>query len=205
MIIGLTGESGAGKSTVARLLEMNGFYIIDCDAISRTLDTDKDYVAAIERAFGASAVHFYGGVKRVNRKALGALIFGKNAVNGGVAKINAISHPIIIARVHESIALAKAAGKIAVIDAPLLFEAGLDSVCDITVGVTAPESERIARLCLRDGIDADMAKKRFANQKSEEFLRNNCTYIISNKEGSEALAAKVLDVTKKITKGLEKQ
>jgi dephospho-CoA kinase len=57
---------------------------------------------------------------------------------------------------------------------------------------------------MRDGIDADMAKKRFANQKSEEFLKNNCTYIISNDGASEALAAKVLDVTVKITKGLEK-
>ena len=204
MIIGLTGESGAGKSTVARLLEMNGFYMIDCDAISRTLDTDKNYVAAIERAFGTAAVHFYGGVKRINRKALGALVFGKDAVAGGVEKINAISHPIIITKVYESIALARAAGKSAVIDAPLLFEAGLDTVCDVTVGVTAPAEARIARLAARDGIDADMAKKRFANQKSEEFLKNNCTYIISNEGGSEALAAKVLDVTEKITKGLEK-
>ena len=204
MIIGLTGESGAGKSTVARLLEMNGFYIIDCDAISRTLDTDRNYISAIEREFGASAVNFYGGVKRVNRKALGALVFGRDAAPGGVAKLNAISHPIIIAKVHESIALAKAAGKSAVIDAPLLFEAGLDAVCDVTVGVTAPRDVRIARLSARDGIDADTAMKRFANQKSEDFLRSNCTYIISNDGGSEALAAKVLDVTEKITKGTGK-
>jgi len=204
MIIGLTGESGAGKSTVARLLEMNGFYIIDCDAISRSLDTDKEYVAAIESAFGASAINYYGGIKRVNRKMLGALIFGKDAVEGGVAKINAISHPIIIEKVHENIALAKAAGKSAVIDAPLLFEAGLDKVCDITIGVTAPIEVRIARLCSRDGINADVAKRRFANQKSEEFLKNNCTYIISNDSGSEALTEKVLDVTQKITKGFER-
>ena len=204
MIIGLTGESGAGKSTVARLLEMNGFYIIDCDAISRTLDTDKSYVSAVESAFGASAVHFSGGRKRVNRKMLGALIFGKDAVEGGVAKINAISHPIIIEKVHENIALAKAAGKSAVIDAPLLFEAGLDAVCDVTVGVTAPVDARIARLCVRDGINADVAKRRFAKQKNEEFLKKHCTYIISNDGESEALAAKVLDITKKIMKGFER-
>lgn len=203
MIIGLTGESGAGKSTVARLLEMYGFYIIDCDAISRTLDTDKSYVEAIESAFGPSAVKFTGGRKRVDRKMLGALIFGKDAVEGGVAKINAISHPIIIAKVHESIALAKAAGKSAVIDAPLLFEAGLDGVCDVTVGVTAPIEARIARLCARDGINADVAKRRFANQKSEEFLKNNCTYIISNDGDSDVLAKRVLAVTQKITKGFE--
>jgi dephospho-CoA kinase len=202
MIIGLTGESGAGKSTVARLLEMNGFFIIDCDAISRTLDTDKAYVAAIENAFGASAVHFYGGVKRVNRKALGAMIFGKDAAAGGVAKINAISHPIIIAKVYESIALAKEMGKMAVIDAPLLFEAGLDAACDATIGVIAPVEARIARLCLRDGIGADVAKNRFANQKSEDFLKKHCTYIISNNGTGEALAAQVLAVTQKIKKGI---
>ena len=201
MIIGLTGESGAGKSTVARLLEMYGFYIIDCDAISRTLDTDREYVSAIESAFGTEAVHFSGGVKRINRKALGALVFGRNAVAGGVAKLNSISHPIIISRVHENIAHAKAVGKSTVIDAPLLFEAGLDAVCDVTIGVIAPIDARIARLCERDGIDADMAKKRFANQKNEEFLKNNCTYIISNDGGSEALSKKVLAVTEKITKG----
>ena len=204
MIIGLTGESGAGKSTVARLLEMYGFYIIDCDAISRTLDTDREYISAIENAFGPSAVHFSGGVRRINRKALGELVFGKNAVSGGVARLNSISHPIIIAKVHENISLAKAAGKSAVIDAPLLFEAGLDAVCDMTVGVTAPLSVRIARLCARDGIDADMAKKRFANQKNEEFLKEHCTYIISNNGESESLARDVLDLTEKITKGFEK-
>ncbi|MBQ9745713.1 MAG: dephospho-CoA kinase [Clostridia bacterium] len=203
MIIGLTGESGAGKSTVARLLEMYGFYIIDCDAISRTLDTDREYVAKIERTFGEAAVHFYGGVKRVNRKALGALVFGKCAAADAVKKLNAVSHPIIIARVHESIALAKAAGKSAVIDAPLLFEAGLDSVCDVTVGVIAPVEARIARLCARDGISADVALGRFANQKDDAFLKKHCTYIISNDKGSEELAAGVLAVTQKITKGFE--
>ena len=98
--------------------------------------------------------------------------------------------------------LAKAAGKSAVIDAPLLFEAGLDKVCDVTVGVTAPIDARIARLCSRDGIGADVAKNRFANQKNEEFLKSHCTYIISNDGGSEALSQKVLAVTQKITKGI---
>ena len=58
MIVGLTGESGAGKSTAAKFLEMYGFYIIDCDAISRTLDTDKKYIAQVEAAFGTEATTF---------------------------------------------------------------------------------------------------------------------------------------------------
>jgi dephospho-CoA kinase len=201
MIIGLTGESGAGKSTVAKFLEMYGFYIIDCDAISRTLDTDKEYIARVEAEFGPQATSFAGGMKRINRKALGALLFGKDAKDGAVAKLNSISHPIIIAKVHEEISKARAAQKSAVIDAPLLFESGLDEICDVTVGVTAPIETRIARLCARDGISADMALKRFANQKNEAFLRTNCTHVISNDGDSESLASRVLSVTEKITKG----
>ena len=201
MIIGLTGESGAGKSTVAKFLEMYGFYIIDCDAISRTLDTDKKYISEVEAAFGTEATTFAGGTKRINRKALGAMLFGKEARDGAVARLNSISHPIIIAKVHEEIAKANAADKCAVIDAPLLYESGLDKICDITLGVIAPVDVRISRLCARDGISADMARKRFENQKDDDFLKSHCTYIISNGEGSDALAAQVLSVTEKITKG----
>lgn len=201
MIIGLTGESGAGKSTVAKFLEMSGFYIVDCDGISRTLDTDREYVAQVESAFGADAVFFGGGQKRVNRKALGQMLFGKDARSGNVEKLNAISHPIIIARVHEEIAHATEFGRSVIIDAPLLFESGLDKICDVTVGVIAPIDVRISRLCARDGITEDMAQKRFAKQKDDAFLRANCTYIIMNDESSETLAARVLALTEKLTKG----
>ncbi len=198
MIIGLTGESGAGKSTVAKFLEMSGFYIVDCDGISRTLDTNKEYVAQVESAFGSEAVFFGGGVKRVNRKALGAMLFGKDAKSGNVEKLGAISHPIIIAKVHEEIAHAAEFGRSVIIDAPLLFESGLDKICDATLGVIAPVEVRIARLCARDNITEDMARKRFAKQKNEVFLRANCTYIIMNDADSETLAARVLAVTEKL-------
>jgi dephospho-CoA kinase len=201
MIIGLTGESGAGKSTVAKFLEMSGFYIIDCDGISRTLDTDREYVAQIEQAFGAEAITFGGGQKRVNRKALGTMLFGKDAPSGNADKLNAISHPIIIARVHAEIAHATEFGRSVIIDAPLLFESGLDKICDVTIGVIAPIETRIARLCMRDGITEDMARKRFEKQKDDAFLRANCTYIIVNDSNSETLAARVLAVTEKLAKG----
>ncbi len=201
MIIGLTGESGAGKSTVAKFLEMSGFYIVDCDGISRTLDTDREYVAQVEQAFGAEAISFGGGQKRINRKALGAMLFGKDAVSGNVERLNAISHPIIIARAHAEIAHATEFGRSVIIDAPLLFESGLDKICDVTVGVIAPIEVRIARLCARDGITEDMARKRFEKQKDDAFLRANCTHIIMNDEGSETLAARVLAVTERIMKG----
>ncbi|MBO5007111.1 MAG: dephospho-CoA kinase [Clostridia bacterium] len=201
MIIGLTGESGAGKSSVARLLEVFGFYIIDCDGISRTLDTDKAYIAQVEKAFGREVISFCGAHKRVNRKALGEKIFGENAVRGAVSVLNGISHPIIIKKVHEEIDNAKACGKTAVIDAPLLFESGLDKICDVTVGVIASEQSRVKRLCLRDGIDEATAKKRFAAQKDDAFLKANCTHIIVNDADEAALSESVRILIKKLTKG----
>lgn len=201
MIIGLTGESGAGKSTVARFLEMYGFCIIDCDAISRTLDTDRKYISEVEEAFGEKALTFSGGVRRIDRKALGAMLFGKDARPGAVEKLNSISHPIIIARVHEEVKKALDAKKCAVIDAPLLFESGLDRICDLTVGVIAPIAARIERLCKRDGITPDMALKRFAKQKDDAFIKAHCTYVIVNDSDSETLSAQVLSLAEKITKG----
>lgn len=201
MIIGLTGESGAGKSTVARLFDVFGFCIIDCDAISRTLDTDRAYIAEVEKAFGRDVISFCGAQKRVNRKTLGEKVFGKNARTDAVKILNAISHPIIIEKVREGISNAKSCGRTAVIDAPLLFESGLDKICDMTIGVIAPEEVRIARLCTRDDIDADIAKKRFAAQKDEAFLRANCNHIIVNDGDNEALAERVRDVLKILSKG----
>ncbi|MBO5024499.1 MAG: dephospho-CoA kinase [Clostridia bacterium] len=204
MIIGLTGESGAGKSSVARLLDMFGLYIIDCDGISRTLDTDKAYIAQVEKAFGREVISFCGAHKKVNRKALGEKVFGRNAEAGDVTTLNEISHPIIIGKVHDGIAYAKACGKTAVIDAPLLFESGLDKICDITIGVIAPEKVRIERLCARDGIDALTAKKRFAAQKDDAFLKANCTHIIVNDDDEAALSESVRALMKILTKGTDR-
>lgn len=203
MIIGLTGESGAGKSTVAKLFDSLGFCVADCDAISKTLDTDGTYIAEIEKAFGSEVIMFCGAQKRINRKALGEKVFGKDAKKDSVKILNSISHPIIIKKVLEKVSAANAAGKTAVIDAPLLFESGLDKVCDSIVGVIAPESVRIERLCMRDGISSDMARKRFAVQKDDSFLRAHCNHIIVNDSDGEELKRRAKVVLEELSKGTD--
>ncbi len=203
MIIGLTGESGAGKSTVAKLFDAFGFCVVDCDAISKTLDTDGTYIAEIEEAFGDDVIMLCGAQRRVNRKALGEKVFGKNAKKDSVKTLNSISHPIIIKKVFEKVSAANKEGKTAVIDAPLLFESGLDKICDSIVGVIAPESVRIERLCMRDGITSDMAKKRFAAQKDDAFLRANCHHIIVNDSDGEELSRRAEVVLKELSKGTD--
>ncbi len=199
MIIGLTGASGSGKSTVAGIFAGAGYLISDCDAISRSLDTDTHYVSRIEEAFGSCVISFSLGKKRVDRKALAGKIFGDGAVRGGVELLESISHPIIIDKVKKDVEYAKNTSRSIVIDAPLLFESGLDRLCDITVGVIAPLDVKIKRLCERDGIDESMAHRRFKKQKDDGFLKENCTYIIMNDGEREKLFSSAADIIKRIS------
>ncbi|MGN1095528.1 MAG: dephospho-CoA kinase [Eubacteriales bacterium] len=199
MIIGLTGNSGSGKSTVAGIFADSGFFIIDCDAYSRALDSDPEYVSEIEKQFGRSAVSFSNGHKRVDRRALAELVFGASAEKDAVSRLDSISHPMIIAKINAQISLSKAENRSIVIDAPLLFESGLDRICDATVGVIAPENVRIKRLALRDGIGEDVAKKRFSAQKDEAFLKENCDFIINNGDECKELRMRVLEIIKAIS------
>lgn len=200
MIIGLTGASGSGKSTVAKLFSSSGFCVIDCDKISRSLDTDSEYISKIENAFGASVISFSDGKKRVDRKALAKAVFGEGASSDAVAVIDSISHPMIIEKIKDTIREGGKSNRSFVIDAPLLFESGLDKMCNVTVGVIASEKERIARLCIRDGIDAKTAGRRFENQKSDDFIKSNCDFVINNDKTEKELFVLSREVIEKISK-----
>lgn len=200
MIIGLTGASGSGKSTVAKLFSSSGFCVIDCDEISRTLDTDPEYISKIKDAFGASVISFFDGKKRVDRKALAKAVFGDNALPNAVKTIDSISHPMIIEKIKSTVRAGEKSARAFVIDAPLLFDSGLDKMCNVTVGVVAPEKARIARLCLRDGIDEKTAERRFKNQKSDDFIKSNCDFVINNDKTEEELFSLTREVIEKISK-----
>lgn len=190
MKIGLTGSSGSGKSTVAAMFLLRGCHIVDCDRISRSIDALPEYKAAVREKFG-DGVFDDGG--SIDRRALGKLVF-ENA--GLLSELTAISHPIIISCVMEEIK--KHGDENVVIDAPLLFESGLDKICDVTVGVIAEHGVRAHRVSRRDGISEEDAARRVSLQKSDDFYRNNCIFIIENDGTPEelrmcfdALAAKI--------------
>ncbi len=78
----------------------------------------------------------------------------------------------------------------AVIDAPQLFESGIDKICDMTIAVLADERIRFSRIISRDGISEDYARKRMASQKDDSFFISNCTHIIYNNGNEEELFRK---------------
>ena len=83
-----------------------------------------------------------------------------------------------------------------VIDAPLLFESKLDQICDFVIGMMAKEEEKIERICKRDGISKEMAKKRLNIQMNEEELKKRADYVIINDGNMETLEEEIKKVWK---------
>lgn len=171
--LGLTGPTGAGKSTVARLLEQNGIPLVDADAIARTVtEKGSPVLSALADTFGKDILFPDGSL---DRRALAAVAFSSKE---NTEKLNAVSHPAILARIRR--ALADATGDTVVLDAPLLFETGLDALCDHTVAIVADEAVRLARITARDGISEEAAKKRMAVQPDTAFYAARADILLYN-------------------------
>lgn len=195
MKIGLTGSSGSGKSTVAAMFKACGYHIVDCDKISRSIDALPEYKAAVREKFGDRVFDKRSGI---DRRALGKLVFDDPDL---LSALTAISHPIIIARVLKEIE--KCGDANVVIDAPLLFESGLDKICDVTVGVIANAKERAHRVARRDKIAVKDAVRRVSSQKNIDFYKKNCIFIIKNSGTLDELEKSFHDVAAKL--GSEKK
>ena len=170
MILGITGGTGCGKTTLLKVIAENGGLILDCDAIyHQLLSTDTSLLAAIEARFPGTVED---GI--LQRKKLGAIVFSDEKA---LLDLNKITHSAIKAEVLRQL---ESNPKLAAIDAIALFEAGLAELCDITVAVTAPEEIRVQRLMLRDGISEAYARSRIAAQHPEYWFREHCDCTLEN-------------------------
>ena len=183
MIIGITGGTGCGKTTLLNLIAQKGGLILDCDAIYHALLlSDKAMLSAIETRFPGVVED---GV--LNRKKLGAIVF---ADRQALLDLNAITHAAVKAEVLRRL---EAKPSLAAIDAIGLFEGGLAELCDVTVAVTAPAEDRVRRLMARDGISEDYARARIAAQHDDAWFREKCGHILENHGSLDAFATKCID------------
>lgn len=189
-VIGLTGQSGAGKGTVASILAEHGFPHIDCDKIYHSLLVNgTDCTRELTNAFGADILAEDGSV---DRKKLGTAVFTGEGHEKRLDTLNKITHKYVLDECRKILDIHKRSGvNAAVVDAPTLFESGFDKECDIILAVGALKEVRLKRITERDGISREKALARFASQKSEEFFREHADYMIFNSSDRDALVSEV--------------
>ena len=181
-IIGITGGSGCGKTTLLNIIQDRGGLILDCDAIyHELLKTDKAMLSAIDARFPGV---LEDGI--LNRKKLGAIVF---ADEKALLDLNAITHTAVKKEVLRRL---ESSPKLAAIDAIGLFEGNLAELCHVTVAVTAPMEDRVRRLMKRDGISESYARSRIAAQHSDSWFREKCDRVLENDVDFDAFATKCI-------------
>ena len=176
IILGITGPTGAGKTTALNALKALGAAVIDCDAVYHELLAECQAMLNELRTRYGDRIFTPNGA--LDRKALGAIVF---ADEGALQDLNAITHRYISAEVDRRIALAREEGRpAAAVDAIALIESGLGERCHCTVAVTAPDEVRVRRIMARDGIGEEYARLRIAAQKPVSYFEENCDYALSN-------------------------
>lgn len=187
IVIGLTGLSGSGKSTVAEMFRNKGAAVIDCDILARKVtEKGKPCLNDLADEFGGEILQNDG---TLDRKKLAATAF---QTAESTEKLNKITHLYIMQEIENEIKEYKNSNVSAVLlDAPQLFESGADKLCDVTVCVIAEQNTAKQRIIERDGLDEPSAQTRLDRQFSNDFFKSHTDYVIFNESTLERLKAQV--------------
>ena len=172
IVLGLTGGTGAGKTSALNAIRELGGESIHCAAVyHEMLGHDEDLRNTINAAFPG----VFGPDGKLNRKKLGQEVFAKKE---RLDKLNAIVFRFLIPELERR--LDSIPDGLYAIDAINLIESGLDRLCDRTIAVTAPTELRVRRIMARDNITEQYARLRISAQKPDEFYRGKCDLELNN-------------------------
>ena len=195
MIIGITGSSGAGKSTICDILKDEyKVKIINADKIAKKLSRKgTNYIIDIIEKFGKDIVDEEG---ELRRKKLAEIIYTDSEKR---KELNECTFKYIRKEIERQIKKEKNSNNnnTVIIDAPLLFECELDKICDKVIGIISKKELQIERVVARDNIDYDQAEKRINAQATNEFYKDKCDDIIENNNDVFKLKRKIKEIANK--------
>ena len=201
-VIGLTGQTGAGKTSVSEVIRSRGIPVIDADQVSRdVVAKQKECVADLALAFSITILNADG---TLNRKRLASIVFCDPAQ---LRRLNTIIFPYIVREVNERVEALRKTGRheMAVLDAPTLFESGCDSICDKVVSVIANETERLNRIVIRDRLTDEEARNRIASQQPDDFYVSRSQYVIENNGRADEIRLKTIELLERLKGDLRKE
>ena len=182
-IIGITGNSGSGKSTISKLISKNyEAKIIDADKIAKEMTKNNgEYLQAIRQAFGNDVIKN----NELDRKKLADIVFLNRAEK---EKLDGLTFEYVVEEIKKELeANQNLDYQYIILDVPLLFESKLDKLCDYTIGVIANKTEKIKRICKRDKLSKEKALQRLNSQPNDEFFTKNCNTVINNEDKEETI------------------
>lgn len=178
MLIGLTGKTGSGKSSAAKIFEKLGAFVVDCDKVAHEVLEHAEVKKALVREFSESILESDG---TIGRKKLGKIVFSDP---DKLSSLNRIMHSAII---DEALSMCYDSQKdICILDGSEIESSGVYKKCRYVVVITADEKIRLDRIMLRDGIDRKEALTRIKAQKDYSkdaiVIENNCNVLVLEKE-----------------------
>lgn len=183
LVIGLTGQTGAGKTTVSGMFSDRGASVIDADVVARdTIDSSHECLADLVLEYSTEIITPEG---TLNRKKLANICFSDKKK---LRRLNEITYPHIIRNIEEKMNEECAAGaRFLVLDAPTLYEAGLHERCDAVVAVLADEDARRQRIMARDEMTEEEARTRISAQRRDDFFTERADHVLRNDGDLDAL------------------
>lgn len=184
-VVGLVGRAGSGKGAVAEVWSADGALVIEADRVGHEVtDGDPGVRAALTAEYGAGV---YDADGRLDRGRVAARVFADPAAR---ARLDRLVHPALVAGLRRRLEVLRARGwrGVAVLDAALLLEWGMERECDAVVAVTAPETEQVRRLMRSRNWSADEARRRLAVQRTNDDFAAAADAVLENAGSLEELA-----------------
>jgi dephospho-CoA kinase len=190
--IGLTGPSGSGKSYVANLFSKYGIPSIDTDKLVHKLYLPNTLCQKeLLESFGEKIISENG---PVDRKKLASIVFSDPQK---LNLLNRIVHKYVFQEIQNQVEQLPDSIKNVLIDAPQLFESGIDQKCAFTIAVLADYNTRLSRISVRDKISNEAIQSRFCNQHTDDFFIQNCDFVIYNNP-NDSLEKQIKEIVNKI-------